>query len=222
MRRIVALLAATALAGCGSASTSDLPAPAQPDRSPALATAPRGTVTPMSREAAESAATPHRTAMLRGNSLRVVLDPQARTLTLIDAVGGAVRTTIPVGVGPTQLVCNAQGPCFVTDTTGDALLVVRVSPDGEQLRLTRRVYLAGAPYAIAVDPQRRRLWVTLTARNELAELGAHGRPHVLSRRPTVRQPDGVWVSPKSGDVIVTGLVPPQDQRLTDPASPDRP
>lgn len=176
---------------------------------------------PISHVAAESAAKPGVQASLRNDRLLVRLDPHARELRLIEAATGAERDRISVGVGPTQVGCAARGPCFVTDTTGDALLVVRVANDGRSMALVRRVYLAGAPYAIAVDRRTRRTWVTLTARNELVELGAHGRPHILRRHRTVRQPDGVLVSPDSGDVTVTGLRPPLSQRLRDPATPHR-
>lgn len=151
----------------------------------------------------------------------MTLDPRSRQLRLLDTVSGAERGSIAVGVGPSQVVCAQLGPCFVTDTTGDALLVVRIAADGRSLRLVRRVYVDGAPYAIAIDPKAKRLWVTLTARNELVELGAHGRPHILRRYPTVRQPDAVWVSESSGDVLVTGRRPPLNQRLAHPATPDR-
>ena len=228
MRRRVARLELAGLAavallasGCGSASVSELPPAAGPSTAPPAASMPPGRVMPLTDDAAEVAVKPAREATLRGEALRVVLDPRARTLRLQDA-GGAVADHIPVGVGPTQVACASRGPCYVTDTTGDALLVVRVAADGRSLRLSRRVYVDGAPYAIAVDRQRRRLWVTLTARNELVELPAHGRPHILRRHPTVRQPDGVRVDPGSGDVTVTGLRPPQAQILIDPATPDRP
>jgi hypothetical protein len=217
-----AALACTLAAGCGSATVAELPAPAGPDRAPAPTTQPIGAVMASSRDAVDRAATPRRSAELRGGQLQVVLEPRARALLLEDARSGKQLDEIPVGVGPTQVGCAANGPCFVTDTTGDALLVVRVAADGRSLRLSRRVYLAGAPYAIAVDRERRRLWVTLTGRNELVELGAHGRPHILRRHPTVQQPDGARVDPATGDVTVIGLHPPRLQLLPDPASADRP
>ncbi|MBJ7472513.1 MAG: hypothetical protein JHD16_14500, partial [Solirubrobacteraceae bacterium] len=87
--------------------------------------------------------------------------------------------------------------------------------------LSRRVYVAGAPYGVATDETRKRLWVTLTARNELVEFGLHGRPHILQRIPTVRQPNSVAVDPESGDVLVAGRTEGQLQLLANPASPDR-
>lgn len=181
-----------------------------------------GRVTPTTLSAAATATRPQRVDTLRDGTLRVVLDPRARTLALQPGRGGATLDEVNVGVGPTQVACASGGPCYVTDTTGDSLLVVRVATDGRSMRLSRRVYVAGAPYAIAVDRERRRLWVTLTGRSELIELGAHARPHILRRHATVRQPDGVRVDPASGDVTVIGMDPARLQRLANPASPDRP
>ncbi|MEH3052525.1 MAG: hypothetical protein PGN13_00760 [Patulibacter minatonensis] len=217
-----ALVAITTLAACGSAASGDLPPAAGPDRSPAPRAAPEGRVTESTAAIVRGQVAPARRAQLRGDELRVELDPRARQLRLVDLTSGAVRSRITVGVGPTQVACAEQGPCFVTDTTGDALLVVRIAADGGSMRLVRRVYVAGAPYAIAVDRVRKRLWVTLTARDEVVELGAHGRPHILRRHPTVRQPDGVRVDEASGDVTIIGSAPPRLQVLTDPATPDRP
>jgi DNA-binding beta-propeller fold protein YncE len=101
---------------------------------------------------------------------------------------------LSVGIGPTHVVGAGQR-FFVVDTRGDALLEVRLDP----LRVHRRTHLCGAPYGIALDPERRRYWVTLTARNEVAELTDH---RVLRRFPTVRQPNSVAVDPRSGRVFV--------------------
>ncbi len=158
---------------------------------------------------------------LRGGSLIAVVSVRERVLEIFDAKTLERRAVAPAGVGPTHVVCAPLGPCFVADTDGDALLVFRVGEGGRTLRLSRRVYIAGAPYGIAIDPERGRLWVTLTARNELLELGAHGRPHILQRLPTVRQADTVAVDTATGDVAVTGRRYGQLQVLADPASADR-
>jgi DNA-binding beta-propeller fold protein YncE len=101
---------------------------------------------------------------------------------------------ISVGIGPTHVV-GAGDRFFVVDTRGDGLLEVRLDP----LRVHRRTHLGGTPYGIALDRKRRRYWVTLTARNEVAELTDH---RVLRRFPTVRQPNSVAVDPRSGRVFV--------------------
>jgi len=101
---------------------------------------------------------------------------------------------VSVGIGPTHVVGDGAR-FFVVDTRGDALLEVRLDP----LRVHRRTHLAGAPYGIAHDRERRRYWVTLTGLNEVAELTDR---RVLRRFPTVRQPNSVAVDPRSGRVFV--------------------
>lgn len=122
------------------------------------------------------------------------LDRRARTF----AIDGA---NAPAGIGPTHAACLPRVWCYVTDTRGDALLVFRRTP---RLELVRRYYLPGGPYGLALDRRRRLLYVTLPGRNELVQLPAHGRPHVLRRWPTVRQPGAVAVDEPAGGVIVTG------------------
>ena len=91
---------------------------------------------------------------------------------------------------------------YVADTGGGGLLIFHVH--GSSLKLTRRVFLPGSPYGMALDPERRRLWVTLTARNEVVGLRADQTAPELTRLPTVRQPDAVAVDSATGTVAVTG------------------
>ena len=101
--------------------------------------------------------------------------------------------------GPTRVVAGEGGLAYVVDTAGDGLLVFETR--GE-LRILRRYPLLGAPYGVASDLDAGRLWVSLTARNELVELATGSRPHRLNAYPTVRQPDTVAVA--GGRVFVTG------------------
>jgi DNA-binding beta-propeller fold protein YncE len=130
-----------------------------------------------------------------------VVSVRERVLEVYDARTLRRIGRAPAGVGPTHVACLERGPCYVADTRGGALLVFSV---GSGVEPTRRYALPGGPYGIALDRVRRRLFVTLTARNELVELVAHGRPHVVGRWPTVRQPDSVAVDERTGDVYVTG------------------
>lgn len=109
---------------------------------------------------------------------------------------------IPAGDGPTHVVAARGGRLLVADTRGDALLVFVHRP---QLRQVARLQLPGAPYGIAYDHQRRRLWVTLTGRNEVVGIDpAVTPPTVLDRLPTVRQPNTVAVDAKTGRLFITG------------------
>ncbi len=140
-------------------------------------------------------------AAARGGRAVAVVSVRERAVELYDARTLRRLGRAPAGVGPTHAVSDGRERLYVTDTAGDALLVFALRPE---LALVRRVYLPGSPYGIALDSARRRLWVTLTARNEVVELPAHGRPHPLSRLAAVRQPDSVAVDPRTGRVFVTG------------------
>jgi predicted small lipoprotein YifL len=213
LRRSLSLAVALgALAGCGSASVDELPPAAEPPRSPAEARTPAGTVTAVGNGpegVVADAATG--VAALEGRRRLAVVSARERRLELYDARTLRRVGRAPAGVGPTRVACLDRGPCYVADTRGGALLVYAV---GAGIEPTRRYALPGGPYGIALDRARRRLFVTLPARNELVELVAHGRPHVVRRWPTVRQPDSVAVDQRTGDVLVTGRVDGVLERVT--------
>ena len=183
------------MAGCGSAPDSELPPAAEPASSPPLTTRPAGKVVPVKLEPEGIA----RRAALEGGRRVAVLSPRERRLELLDAGTGRRIDAAPAGTGPTQVVSYGGHYAYVTDTKAGSLLVFRTVPE---LQLTRRYALPGSPYGIAYDPLAKRLWVTLTATNELVELAAGARPHRLHRFPTVRQPNGVAVD--RGRVLVKG------------------
>lgn len=143
-------------------------------------------------------------ASAQGGRLAVVATRE-RVLELYSATTLRRVARVAAGVGPTHVGCLAAssgGFCFVTDTRGDALLVFSLAP---RLELVRRIYLPGGPYGIALDPQRRTLWVTLPELNQVAELSANGwRTALRQRLATVRQPNSVAVDPATGRVFVTG------------------
>jgi sugar lactone lactonase YvrE len=136
-----------------------------------------------------------------GHALAVV-SVRERVLELYDPRTLKRTARVAAGVGPTHVVAVGDR-LYVADTAGGALLVFATRP---KLALARRVFLPGGPYGLAVDPVRHRLWVTLTARNEVVSLPANGRPRPLAHLPTVRQPDSVAVDPALGTLAVTGRV----------------
>jgi DNA-binding beta-propeller fold protein YncE len=141
-------------------------------------------------------------AVDRGRAVAVV-SVRERVLELYDSDTLERLGRVPAGAGPTHVVAGEGGLVYVVDTAGDGLLVFDAHGG---LRILRRYPLLGAPYGVAVDPRAGRLWVTLTARNELVELATSARPHRLATYPTVRQPNTVAVDPASGRVFVTGKV----------------
>ncbi len=120
------------------------------------------------------------------------------------APDGRMLGEAPCGVGPTHVRAGAGNLFYVADTQGDAILVFRA--DAEGIRQVGRVTTGGgAPYGLAVDVARSRLYVTLTASNQLRSYRIDGEGLSEERTwPTVRQPNDVAVDPTSGRVVVAG------------------
>ena len=147
---------------------------------------------------------PAAVALLEAGRTVGVLSVRGRVLELFDARTLERRGRANAGTGPAGVVSSGDNYLYVTDTTAGAVLIFRVA--GGRLRLDRRYRLAGSPYAIDYDRVKRRLWVTLTATNELAELSAGRRPRELRRFASVRQPDdvAVGIGSRTGRVAVSG------------------
>ena len=127
-----------------------------------------------------------------------VVGVRERALELYDARTLESLDKVHVGIGPTHVVAW-KSRFFVVDTRGNALIELRLDP----LRFHRRVFLEGAPYGIAHDRRRGRMWVTLTEHNQVAEVS---ELRALRTFPTVRQPNSVAVDGRSGRVFVTSRV----------------
>lgn len=134
-----------------------------------------------------------------------VVATRERTLALYDPRTLRRIAQLPAGAGPTNVVASGDR-LYVADTRGDAILVF--ATDAGRRPLTRAGRLAlprgSAPYGLALDPVRQRLWITLTGRNELLSLPIGGRAGPARRLPTVQQPDAVAVDSALGSVAVTG------------------
>ena len=73
------------------------------------------------------------------------------------------------------------------------------------MRQVERVSTGGAPYGLAVDAARQRLYVTLTGTNQLRSYRIDG-PKLIADGSwaTVRQPNDVAVDETTGRVVVAG------------------
>lgn len=145
-----------------------------------------------------------------GNQVALV-DVADDTLRFFDAASLRQTARLPAGNGPTHQVADKHGHFVVVDTRGGALLVYSSGPHPHRLS---RLRLPGKPYGVTYDPERDRVWVTLTARNRLVGLDTSGkRPRIVRRLPTVRQPNTVGVDPATGRLWVTGTKHGQLQRI---------
>lgn len=137
---------------------------------------------------------------------------------MVDVVGEGVRVydatvpeevaAAPLGEGLTHLVALGDDRVAIADTDGDRLIVATVrSGPGDVLSGVVELDVPGRPYGLAVDPERQRLYVTLTERNELlvfdtSDLSADSEP--LARVDAVQQANSVAVDPRDGGVVVVG------------------
>lgn len=133
---------------------------------------------------------------------------------MVDVVGEGARVydvrepeevaSADVGTGLTHLVALSDDRVAIADTDGDRLFVAAVRPGLEDVV---ELAVEGRPYGLAADPERERLYVTRTERNELlvydtSELTGDARP--LQVVPTVQQANTVAVDPRTGAVVVAG------------------
>jgi DNA-binding beta-propeller fold protein YncE len=111
----------------------------------------------------------------------------------LDSLGRA-----DAGEGPTHIVAGPENRFYVTDTSGDAILIYEARPEPEQIG---SVSLPGQPYGIAIDSGRGHLWVTVE--NSLVQFALEGGTlRELARYPTVSKPNTVAVDTASGRVFV--------------------
>ena len=103
------------------------------------------------------------------------------------------------GEGPTHVVTDARGRFLVADTRGDAVRIFAAHP----WRSSRPARCPAPPTDWRTTRRRRRLWVTLTALNQVVRLSTAGAALAeTARYPTVRQPNTVAVDPRTGRVFV--------------------
>jgi len=144
-----------------------------------------------------------------------VVGVRGRRMEVVDAASLRPVGTISCGVGPTHVVSGPDGRYYVADTQGDRVIVYTDQP---KLAQVGTVEAAGAPYGITIDGDRKRLWVTLTARNQLVEYDISGRvPKRLASFPTVAQPNSVVVDAPTGVVFVAGATPTGELQILQPA-----
>ena len=128
---------------------------------------------------------------VEGGTQVAVLSVRGRVLELFDARTLKRIGRADAGSGPVQVASNGDTYLYVTDAIGGSVLVFGTRPE---LHLVRRYGLAGEPWAIAHDAERRRLWVTLAGADRLVEMTTGRRIRKLRDYPTVAQPSSVSVA----------------------------
>jgi DNA-binding beta-propeller fold protein YncE len=120
------------------------------------------------------------------------------------AQDGRSLGSAPAGVGPTHVRAGRGRLFYVADTQGGAVLVFEAGPGGLR-QVGEAATAAPAPYGLAVDVGRERLYVTLTGTNQVQSFRVSGQRLIAQRvYPAVRQPNDVAVDPVTGRVVVAG------------------
>jgi DNA-binding beta-propeller fold protein YncE len=131
-----------------------------------------------------------------------LVDVRQNELHVYDAAALRSIAVLPAGAGPTHVVADRRGHLAVIDTRGNEVLFYQLTPTPHQIG---RLALPGTPYGVTYDPTRDRLWVTLTALNEVVGIDLSGSsPTVVTRIHTVRQPNTVAVDHTTGRLFITG------------------
>jgi DNA-binding beta-propeller fold protein YncE len=169
-----------------------------------------------SSEIVPAPAQPGGVASATDGSVVVVVGVRGRRITAYGADGRTLGSAA-CGVGPTHVRAGADGLFYVADTEGGAVLVFRTDAGG--VRQVGSVGTGGgAPYGLAVDVARARLYVTLTGTNQLRSYRIDGAGLTADRSwDTVRQPNDVAVEATTGRVVVAGTGDGQLQFI-DPAA----
>lgn len=135
-----------------------------------------------------------------GNSMGL-LDVRKNDLTVYDADSLAIVGSAPAGAGPTHLVADKHGHLIAADTRGDAVRVFTTEP-----REVATVAQPGAPYGIAYDSVRDRLWVASSGTNEVIGYDmAQDTPREVARVATVQNPYTLGVDSTTGRLFIAGV-----------------
>jgi DNA-binding beta-propeller fold protein YncE len=131
-----------------------------------------------------------------------VTDVRGARLYFYDATTFRAEGSIPLGTGPTHAVAAGGDLAVAADTRGGALLLVNLATR----RVVSRLELPGGPYGLASDPATGQVWATLTQSNQLVQVATTATGmRIVSRSPTVQQPNTVAVDPISHCAYVAGV-----------------
>lgn len=137
-----------------------------------------------------------------GNSMGL-LDVRKNDLTVYDTDALTIVGSTLAGAGPTHLVADKHGRMIATDTRGDAVRVFTPRPAPVQVG---SVAQPGAPYGIAYDLTRDRLWVASSGTNEVVGYDmSRPTPREVQRIPTVQNPYTVGVDSVTGRLFIAGV-----------------
>ena len=144
-----------------------------------------------------------------------MLDVRKNDLTVYDAAALTIIGSTPAGAGPTHLVADRHGRMIAADTRGDAVRVFDPLPRPHEIA---SVPQAGAPYGIAYDPVRDRLWVASSGTNEVVGYDmTEPTPREVTRLSTVQNAYTLGVDATTGRLFIAGTAAGVVQIVDPPA-----
>ena len=142
-----------------------------------------------------------------------VISGRAYTVELLDRETLASGGSQNVGYGPSHVVTDGSR-LFIADTRGNGISTFATDP---VLRFTHRLAVPDSPYGMAIDTRRKRLWVTRTAANAIAEIDISGdTPRLVRSLPTIQQPNTVGVDETTGRLAIASATEGAVQLLDPP------
>jgi DNA-binding beta-propeller fold protein YncE len=146
-------------------------------------------------------------------NLMGLLDVRKNDLTIYDADALTIVGSTPAGAGPTHLVADKHGRLIAADTRGDAVRVFSTEPAE-----IGSVAQPGAPYGIAYDSVRDRLWVASSGTNEVVGYDmSEPTPREIARLATVQNPYTLGVDSTTGRLFIAGVTAGVVQIVDPPA-----
>jgi DNA-binding beta-propeller fold protein YncE len=134
-------------------------------------------------------------------NLMGLLDVRKNDLTVYDAEGLTIVGSTAAGEGPTHLIADKHGRYVAADTRGNMVRVFSTEP-----RQLGGVAQPGAPYGIAYDSIRDRLWVASSGTNEVVGYDmSQDTPRQFVRIPTVQDPYTLGVDATTGRLFIAGV-----------------
>jgi DNA-binding beta-propeller fold protein YncE len=142
-----------------------------------------------------------------------LLDVRKNDLTIYDAEALTIIGSTPAGAGPTHLVADKHGRLIAADTRGDTVRVFSTEPAE-----IGSVAQPGAPYGIAYDSMRDRLWVASSGTNQVVGYDmSEPTPREIARLATVQNPYTLGVDSTTGRLFIAGVTAGVVQIVDPPA-----
>lgn len=129
----------------------------------------------------------------------VVLDRAQSAVTPVDIDSGDLKAALRAGDGATESVVDDYGRVLVSGTRNNQIFAFY----GQPIVMRLRAPVAESPYALAFDNQRKLLWVSTTATNEVTAYDlSTGEAVEKHRFASVPQVTSMAVDPATGNVLL--------------------